>query len=914
MTTKEMPKTYDFKSTEERLYAWWEKRGYFKPKGGKHAKRFVISMPPPNITGELHVGHAITASLEDLMIRYHRMRGYKTLWVPGSDHAGIATQLQVERMLRAEGTSREEIGRKEFLRRTWEWKEKYGSYITKQHRRMGASCDWERERFTMDEGLSRAVREAFVRLYEKGLIYRGTYLVNWSPGLKTAVSDLEVEYNEEEVLLYYFKYPIAGKPGEYIPVATVRPETILGDTAVAVHPDDERYRHLIGQTCLVPMLDRPIPVIADTYVSIEFGTGALKITPGHDPNDYDIAQRHNLPIINALNSDGTMSEAAGPYAGMDRFACREKLWADMERAGLVIKTEKYTTQIPRAQRGGEIIEPMISTQWYVKIKPLAERAMAAVQDGRIKIIPERFTKVYYNWLDPEHIRDWCISRQLWWGHRIPVWTCKDCGHEWAARHDPSSCDKCGRHKIEQDPDVLDTWFSSGLWPFSTLGWPDETPDLKQLYPTTVMETAYDILFFWVARMIMFGLECTGKAPFETVYLHGLIRDERGRKMSKSLGNVIDPLEIMDQYGTDAMRFTLLTGSTPGNDMNLDVKRIESNRNFANKIWNAARFVISNVKEDVWKAGGPCWRIEAEAESPSADGGQLAQRWIMSRLNRTIADATRLMEEYQFGEAGRLIYEFIWNEYCDWYIEMSKLALNSGDAEAQAGAQCTLIYVLDQAMRLLHPYMPFVTEQVWQHLRKAALGDKPTKPQQAHWPEALIIAPWPVPQAPYGQAGLTDESAEREMALMMDTIRAIRNARAEFNVRPENKTAAIIVAGEDAPLFEAHRAEVAMLARLDARGIVALDQLPQPPKKAVSLVLGAVTVYLPLAQMVDVEAEKARMSKERTDVEAQIEKSEKLLASDFGKKAPAPIVQKERDKLADLKQKREKLAEQLKALA
>jgi len=910
MTTKEMPKTYDFKSTEERLYAMWEKRGYFKPKGGKHAGRFVISMPPPNVTGGLHMGHAITASLEDMMIRYHRMRGFKTLWVPGSDHAGIATQLQVEKMLRSEGTSREALGREEFLRRTWEWKNKYGSYITEQHRRLGASCDWERERFTMDEGLSHAVREAFVRLYEKGLIYRGTYLVNWSPGLKTAVSDLEVEYNEEEATLYYFKYPIAGKspkgdkPGQYIPVATVRPETILGDTAVAVHPDDERYRHLIGETCLVPILNRTIPVIHDTYVSMEFGTGALKITPGHDPNDYDIGQRHGLPIVNALNPDGTMSEAAGPYAGMDRFECRKKLWADMEAAGLTIKTEKYVTQIPRSQRGGEIIEPMVSTQWYIKIKPLAEKAMQAVQDGHIKIIPERFTKVYYNWLDPEHIRDWCISRQLWWGHRIPVWTCKDCGHEWAARQDPISCETCGRHSIVQDPDVLDTWFSSGLWPFSTLGWPDETPDMKEFYPTTVMETGYDILFFWVARMVMFGMEFTGKPPFNMVYLHGLIRDERGRKMSKSLGNVIDPLDIMNQYGTDAVRFTLLTGSTPGNDMNLDAKRIEANRNFANKIWNAARFVLSNITPEVWKVGGPCWRIDTE--DTSGNGGQLAQRWIMSRLNHTIADATRLIEEYQFGEAGRAIYEFIWNEFCDWYIEMSKLALNSGDAEAKAGAQCTLIYVLDQAMRLLHPYMPFVTEEVWQHLRQAALGDKPTHQQQSDWPQSLIIASWP-------QAGLTDDAVERTMALMMETIRAVRNARAEFNVKPEKKTASIIVAGSGAHLFESHRAEVAMLGRLDERGMVVLDQLPTPPKKALSLVLGAVTVYLPFAQMVDIEAEKARLGKELADVGSQVERIEKLLGSDFVNKAPAPIVQKERDKLADLAQRQAKLDEQLRAL-
>ncbi len=884
MTHQEMPKTYDFKATEQRLYEWWEKRGYFRPRGGKHAPRFVISMPPPNITAPLHLGHAITAATEDLMIRYHRMRGDKTLWVPGSDHASIATQLQIEKMLRDEGTSREALGREEFLRRAWQWKEKYGGIITQQHRRLGASCDWERERFTMDGGPNRAVREAFVRLYEKGLIYRGMYLVNWSPGLKTAVDDLEIEYSEEETLLYYFKYPIAGKPGQYIPVATVRPETILGDTAVAVHPDDERYRHLIGETCLVPILNRPIPVIHDTYVSMDFGTGALKITPGHDPADYDIGQRHGLPIINVLRPDATMSEAAGPYFGMDRFECRKKLWADMEAAGLTIKTEPYTTTLPRAQRGGEIIEPMLSTQWYIKIKPLAQAAIAAVQDGRIRIVPERFNKIYFNWL--ENIRDWCISRQLWWGHRIPVWTCGDCGHEWAPREDPGSCEKCGRHNITQDPDVLDTWFSSALWPFSTLGWPDDTPDLREFYPTTVMETGYDILFFWVARMVMFGLEFTGKVPFEIVYLHGLIRDEHGRKMSKTLGNAVDPMDIIEKYGTDALRFTLLTGSTPGNDMNLSLQRVEANRNFANKIWNAARFVLSNIQSP------------PHDHRPPTTDQHLAERWILSRLNHTIAEATRLIDEYQFGEAGRIIYEFFWGDYCDWYIEMSKLAPQR--------AQPVLLHVLDQSMRLLHPYMPFVTEAVYRHLREAALGEKPTRAQQAAWPDALIIAPWP-------QAGPRDAQAEQDMALLMDAIRAIRNARAEYNVRPEKRTAAIIVAGEHAPLFEAHRAELCMLARLDEIGLVIVDTLATAPRKALPLVLGAVTIYLPFAQMVDVDAEKARLSKELAEVDALIARSENLLASDFSARAPQNVVQRERDKLADLKVKRDRLMSELNAL-
>src|SRR3990170_1156981 len=592
MSRESLPKTFDFQSVERRLYRWWEKNGYFRPTNDPARpgfdparKPFVIAIPPPNVTGELHLGHAMFVSIEDLLVRYHRMRGVPTLWVPGADHAGIATQLQVERLLEREGTRREAVGREKFVERVWEWKRKYGGIIFDQLRRLGASCDWERERFTLDEGLSKAVREAFVRLYEKGLIYRGTYLINWSPGLRTAVSDLEVEYSEEQGSLYYFKYPIEGS-NESIPVATTRPETILGDTAVAIHPEDDRYRHLIGKTCLVPILNRLVPVIEDSYVDREFGTGALKITPGHDAADYEIGQRHGLEVINVLNPDATMNEHAGPYAGLDRFECRERLWSDMQAAGLTIKTEPYTMQVPRSQRGGEIVEPMISTQWFVRMKPLAEPALQVVRDGQVHIVPERFTKIYYNWL--ENIRDWCISRQLWWGHRIPAWHCRACGEITVAREDPDRCRHCGSTDIEQDPDVLDTWFSSGLWPFSTLGWPDETPDLKKFYPTSMMETGYDILFFWVARMIIMGLEFTGRVPFHTIYLHGLIRDEFGRKMSKTLGNFIDPLDVMDEFGTDALRFTLLTGSTPGSDLNVSLQRVEANRNFANKLWNAGR--------------------------------------------------------------------------------------------------------------------------------------------------------------------------------------------------------------------------------------------------------------------------------------------------------------------------------------
>jgi valyl-tRNA synthetase len=871
-----MDKTYEFHTVEQRLYEWWQSRGWFKPESARdaQARPFVISIPPPNVTGELHLGHAMFVAIEDLMIRYARMRGRRALWVPGSDHAGIATQLQVEKLLSAEGASREALGREAFVARTWEWKRKYGGIITSQLRRLGASCDWDRERFTLDEGLSRAVREAFVRLYEKGLIYRGTYLINWSPGLKTAVSDLEVEYTPEPGTLYFFKYPLADRPGEYLPVATTRPETILGDTAVAVHPEDERYRHLVGATCLVPMLDRRIPVIADESVQREFGTGALKVTPGHDPTDYEIGKRHRLEIISVMNPDATMSAAAGPYAGLERFECRKRLWADMTAAGLVLKTEPYELNVPRSQRGGEIIEPMISTQWFVRIQPLADVALDAVRDERIRIVPERFTKVYYNWL--ENIRDWCISRQLWWGHRIPVWYCDDCGKETCMRVDPTACAHCGSSRIRQDPDVLDTWFSSGLWPFSTLGWPDDTPDLRAYYPTDVLETGYDILFFWVARMIMSGLEFTGQPPFHTVYLHGLVRDEHGRKMSKTLGNVIDPLQVMDQFGADALRFTLLTGSTPGNDMNLSLQRVEANRNFANKIWNAARFVTGNLSGAV-------------PPPPAAPAG-LAERWILSRLAQVVTAATRLFEEYQYGEAGRLAYDFLWAEYCDWYLEVAKVNLTD---EARA----VLVHVLDQTLRLLHPFIPFVTEEIWQNVRRAAGAE--------HWPEALIIADWPEP-------GPRDEAAEREVGLLIEAVRAVRNARAEHKVPAERKIAALVVAPDGAVLAS----QAAVLARLASIDPAQLSfGADRPAGESVALVVSAgVTIYLPLAGLVDLEAERARLAKAVAEAEAQIARVEKLLGSDFARRAPAAVVAKERAKLEEAQAQRVKLLEQLQALS
>ncbi len=895
----ELPKAYDFKSTEQRIYDWWEKNGFFSPSNDPKKpgfdpgiKPYVISIPPANVTGELHLGHAMFVTMEDLMIRHARMKGIPALWVPGTDHAGIATQLMVEQhLLSTEEVTREELGREEFLKRTWEWKKKYGGIITSQIRRLGASCDWSRERFTLDEGLSRAVREAFVRLYEKGLIYRGKRLVNWAPLLKTAVSDLEVEYSEEPGFLYYFKYVLVDDPNEFIPVATTRPETILGDTAVAVHPDDDRFKKYVGRKVRVPILNREIPVIADDYVDREFGTGALKITPGHDPNDYAIGERHQLEIIPVLDKNAHVNENGGPYKGMDRFECRKKIWADMKAAGLVIKEQPYTLNVPRSQRGGEIVEPMISTQWFIKIKPLADAALEVVRDGRIKIVPERFTKVYYNWL--ENIQDWCISRQLWWGHRIPVWYCQDCGEMTVEREDPTECTHCHSHKIQQDPDVLDTWFSSGLWPFSTLGWPDETPDLKYFYPTSTLETGYDILFFWVARMIMFGLEFTGEIPFDTVYLHGLIRDEHGQKMSKSKKNVIDPLILMDEMGTDALRFSVLVGSTPGNDMNLGVKKVEANRNFANKIWNAGRFVISAIEN-------------APVKSEKAPDWTLADAWIIARLNQLLRSVDRLFASYQYGEAGRQIYEFFWSEFADWYLEISKLQLAAGGDSTYYTAS-TLSYILDTCLRLLHPFTPFVTEELWGHL-KAAAKEKGFKPQDRDedWEQALVIARWPETRS----VQEWEESKITDFNLVMDVIRGIRNLRVEKGVKPGKKLPAIINAGKDLSILESQKATLCQLAHLDKDQLHLVQTLEEKPKDQVSLIVQGIEVFLPLSELVDLSAEKARLEKELEEVKSQITRLEKLLAGDFARKAPPPLVEKEREKLTAYKESAKKLKSQL----
>ena len=895
-----LPKAYDFKDTEKRIYEMWEKGGYFQPHNDPNkpgfdpsVKTFVIAIPPPNVTGELHTGHAMFVSIEDLMIRYHRMKGYSTLWVPGTDHAGIATQLMVERKLIKEGTTREAVGREEFLRRTWEWKHKYGGMITSQIRRLGASCDWSRERFTLDETLSKAVREAFVRLYEAGKIYRGPRLINWSPGLKTAVSDLEVEYSEEPGTLYFFKYML--KPGEagassapeYIAVATTRPETILGDTAVAVHPDDERYQKFIGRKVIVPLLGREIPVIADEYVTREFGTGALKITPGHDPNDYEIGQRHGLPVLSMLDREARVTEVGGPYAGLERFECRKKLWADMQAAGLVIKEEPYTLNIPRSQRGGEIIEPMISTQWFVRIQDQAEKGLKAVKNGDIRIVPEHFEKVYFNWL--ENINDWCISRQLWWGHRIPVWYCAECGKETCTRADPTSCMHCGSTNIEQDPDVLDTWFSSGLWPFSTLGWPEETPDFKYFYPTSYMETGYDILFFWVARMIMSGLEFTEQAPFHTVYLHGLIRDEHGQKMSKTKGNVIDPLTVMDELGTDALRFTLLVGSTPGKDSNLSLKKVESNRNFANKLWNAGRFVIN--------------AITSQQETPETPAEwTLADSWIWARLQNLISDVERLFQTFQYGQAGQMIYDFLWSDFADWYLEIAKNQLNQGGARAYLTAE-TLLRVFDASLRLLHPFTPFVTEEIWGHLRRATLT-APFAVQIQAWPEVLMVASWPEARSPEGWEPGKIASFEQ----VQEVIRAIRNLRSEKNVKPGLKLSAVLI--DASGLVKQQANIIAALAGLDENKLDIREKLETKPEGQIALVAGQVEIFLPLAEFVDPVEEQARMTKDLAEAETHIARLEKLLSSDFANKAPAAVIQKEREKLSAYKETAEKIKAQL----
>ena len=936
-----MPKTYDPQATEQRLYDWWEVQGYFQPEqqiesglADPQRSSFTITMPPPNITGALHLGHALTAALQDLMTRYHRMKGHPTLWLPGSDHASIATHAVIERGLRdqqlgelleeidypaSDGTlplTRQDLGRQWFMKLGWAWKRHYGNIITEQHRRLGASCDWQRERFTLDEGLSRAVRTAFVRLYERGLIYRGEF-VNWCPQCLTAISDLEVEYEDTTGNLWTVRYFLEG--GGHIEVATTRPETILGDTAMAVHPDDERYKHLIGRTAILPALGRRIPIIADEYVDPAFGTGAVKITPGHDPNDYEIGKRHDLPMINILNRDATLNEEAGPYAGLDRYEARQALLRDLEASGQLIQRQAHGHPLGHCQRCHTVVEPMLSAQWFVRIQPLAEAALQAVRDGRIRIVPERFAKVYFNWL--ENIRDWCISRQLWWGHRIPVWYCDDCGEQWAALEDPTACRQCGSANIRQDEDILDTWFSSGLWPFSTLGWPDDTADLRRFYPNSVRETGYDILFFWVAREIMMGLAMLDEVPYRVVYLHGLVRNEAGKRIHKSMPDAYkyDPLFAIEEYGTDAVRYALLTGSTPGQDAKLNPSQIEAARNFANKLWNAARLVISNLEGSEFGVQGSEFRApgsrfgvpHTSRRTPNAERRtqdlELAERWILSRLSGLTANVNRLLENFQYGEAGRQIHDFLWGEYCDWFLEIAKLRLYGDDAEAKATAQQVLVVVLERTLRLLHPFMPFVTEEIWQNLMPASgIGDRGSG--DGYQPEALMVARWPE------EAGLADAEAEAQMGLIMELVRAIRNARAEYDVPPGRRIAALISAGEQAQLLAEQQPILTSLARLDEARLQIATVL-DVAEKAMTLVVGGVTVHLPLAGMVDLEAERARLSRELAETEQRIARTEGLLANPgFTGNAPPDVVQRERDKLAELQAQRDRLEARLKGLA
>jgi valyl-tRNA synthetase len=855
----EMAKHYDFSSVEPRLYAFWEAGGYFKPRPNPSRRPFVISIPPPNVTGELHLGHALFVTIEDIMIRYHRMLGDPTLWVPGTDHAGIATQKVVEDLLAREGTSRHQLGREAFIARVWEWKKQYGSTIVQQLRMLGASCDWDRERFTLDAGLSRAVREVFVRLWDEGLLYRAARMINWCPRCASAVSDLEVEHEQRPGKLYYIRYPLAGAEGNgSITVATTRPETMLGDTAVAVHPDDPRYRDLIGKQLMLPLLNRLIPIVADRAVEPEFGTGAVKVTPAHDPTDLAIGERHKLPRIQVIGFDARMTVDAGPYVGLDRYEARERVVSDLEAGGYLERTDDYTINIGLCQRCDSVIEPLVSTQWFVRMKPLAGPAAAAVRYGQLTILPERFQRVYLHWMDT--IQDWCISRQLWWGHRIPAWYCSTCGEITVIREDPEVCAHCGAATLERDPDVLDTWFSSWLWPFSTLGWPEDTEDLRLYYPTSVLETGYDILFFWVARMVFAGQHFTGTLPFHTVFLHGLVRDKQGRKMSKSIGNVIDPRNLMAQYGTDALRYTIATGGTPGNDVKLDPQRVEEGRNFITKVWNAARFALT---QDLVSEVG------AQALPRT-----LADRWLMSRINRVTTDVTRLIEGYQFGEAGRQAHDFFWNEYCDWYLEIAKVQMKGGEAD-RAATRAMLLYGLDTGLRLLHPFIPFVTEEIWQQLPRRVTP--------------LIQAAWPI-------AGPRDEDAERHMDAILAIIRFVRNARAELGIDPAQRLSLIVAAGETVQLVRDQEPIVAALARVDT---TVLETVSEPPTQAVHMALPGIALYLPLEGIVDIDAERAKLKSEVSRIESTNANLRSRLSSpQFTDRAPAAVVEKERQRLLE----------------
>lgn len=870
--TTELPKTYAPAEFEDRIYQMWCDRGYFTPDPANPAPAFSVVIPPPNVTGQLHMGHALDETLQDILVRTKRMQGYNTLWVPGTDHAGIATQIKVEERLRVdEGKTRYDLGREEFLRRVWAWKDSYEARITGQLKKLGASCDWTRQRFTMDDGCSRAVREVFVNLYDKGLIYRGHRIINWCPHCATALSDAEVEYTEQPGFFWHIKYPIKGEDG-YVEVATTRPETMFGDTAVAVNPNDETTRHLIGKTLILPIVGREIPVIADDYVEIGFGTGCVKITPAHDPNDFLVGERHGLEQIKVMNDDATMNRYAGKYEGMDRYACRKALVADLEAQGYLLSVEPHTHNVGTCYRCHNTVEPMTSDQWFVKMKPLAEPALEAVRSGDVKFAPDRFSKIYINWM--ENCHDWCISRQLWWGHRIPAFYCDACGKMTVSKQDITTCPVCGA-PVRQESDVLDTWFSSALWPFSTLGWPDRTPELEKYYPTSVLVTGYDIIFFWVARMIFSGLEHMGQKPFSTVFIHGLVRDAQGRKMSKSLGNGIDPLEIISKYGADALRFALATGNSPGNDMRFSDEKMEAARNFANKLWNASRFVRMNLTID-------------EVRLPDANRLALEDKWILHSFNRLAESVNANLEKYEVGVALAAIYEFTWDVFCDWYIELAKARLNEKESEGNRICQQVITYVLNGILKLLHPFMPFITEEIFSSL--------PHLPGDA---ESIMISRYPT-----GRSDLEFPVEAGEMERVLELIRAIRNRRAEMNIAPSRK-AAVFIETRYADAFNS--ATAPFFARLaSASGIEVAESFPADRVSAdtcVQVVTPAATAYLPLSDLVDYEKERARLTAEIAKVCAEVERLDRKLSNQgFVAKAPAAVVDAERAKLAAAREK------------
>ncbi len=874
---RELPKVYEPKEVESSIYEMWEKGGYFHAEKDENKKPFTIVMPPPNVTGQLHMGHAMDATLQDTLIRFKRMQGYNALWIPGVDHAGIATQIKVEEVLRKEGKTRYDLGREKFLGRVWDWKRQYGNRIVEQQKKLGSSCDWERSRFTMDEGCSKAVREVFVSLYEKGLIYKGSRIINWCPHCATALSDAEVEYVDKPGHLWHLRYPLSDGSGDVI-VATTRPETMLGDSGVAVNPADERYQSIVGKTCILPLMNKEIPIVADDYVDMAFGTGCVKMTPAHDPNDFEVGLRHNLEVIRVIDDNGKINALGGQYEGLDRYEARKKIVADLEEQGYLVKVESHQHNVGTCYRCHNDVEPLISAQWFVKMEPLAKEAIRVVKEGETRFVPERFSKTYLNWM--ENVRDWCISRQLWWGHQIPAWYCADCGHVTVSREDAACCAKCGSKNIERDPDVLDTWFSSALWPFETLGWPEKTEDLDYFYPTDVLVTGYDIIFFWVARMIFSGCEHAKKPPFHTVLIHGLVRDDQGRKMSKSLGNGIDPLEIIEKYGCDALRMNMVTGNSPGNDMRFYTERCEAMRNFANKLWNASRYVLQNLEEG------------AKNELPTLEKLEISDKWILSKLNTLIAEVTENLEKYELGIAVQKIYDFIWDCYCDWYIELTKARLYGEEPERKETARQVLVYVLDQFLRLLHPFMPFITEEIWQSI--------------PHEGEALIVAQWPK----YEDA-LAFPTEEAQMESVMNAIRAVRNRRAEMNVPPSKKTALYVVTSKP-DVFQEGRGFVERLAY--AAEMTLCDAEPAGYEDMVCCTTVDAKLYIPMGQLVDVAKELERIEKEIAKNQKNLMATESKLQNEkFTARAPESVVNAEREKaekfrafIAQLEESKEKL--------